>query len=196
MRWLESLGSVCALALAMAPARLAGQPLYSGQLVRLSAPGAGFVRDTARVMSVAADTLVVGRLAYRAHDPVPLLDTVRSAVALSEVRKLEVRQRTPGFTALGLLLGLVGGASGGAALGRSSGDSPCGWWFIVCQKVTAGDKETIYGIVGASLGAGLGAFIGSRIGRERWKAVPLEGLRVGAFPLPSGRVGIGAAMAF
>ena len=185
-----------AVVLVVAPSVLAGQPLHPGQLVRLSAPGAGFVRDTVRVISAAADSLVVGRLVYRAHDPVPVLDTVRTALALSDVQRLEVRESSPGLMPLGAVLGLAGGAAAGAALGRASGDSPCGLWFVFCYKLTARDKATIYGILGGGLGLGVGTFVAWRIGREHWKAVPLRGLHVGAKRLPADRVGVGAAVEF
>ncbi len=189
------LGLLLGIALAF-PAPLAGQRLISGQLVRVNAPAAGIERERASLVAFANDTLVVDRQAYLADGAVPALGLVRSRIPLTEVERLEVWRATRHYTLEGTLLGLVGGALAGSAIGRSSGDSKCGAWFIFCIKVTAEDKETIYGVEGALVGAIIGAFVGSKVGGEHWDRVPLAGLRVSVGLRSGSRLGVGAAMEF
>ena len=189
------LGILLGVALAL-PARLAGQRLVSGQLVRVNAPAAGINRERASLVAFANDTLVVDRQVYVADGAVPSLGLVRSRIPVTEVERLEVWRPGRHYMLEGTLLGLVGGAFAGSAIGRSSGDSNCGAWFIFCIKVTAEDKATIYGVEGALVGMIVGAFVGSKLGGDHWGRVPLTGLRVSVVGQGGGRVGVGAAMEF
>jgi hypothetical protein len=161
--------------------------LAPGQLVRVTASAAGFDHDTAYVQSLQGGTLVVGRLRYVPHDPVPLLDTVRTALALRDVRVLEVRVRRSN-TAFFAMVGLVGGVIAGKNLGKDPWDHDCD---LMCP---------LYGAIriaaGASLGLTLGAFVGSKIPTNAWVEIPATGVAVGVFGLPAGRIGIGAAFGF
>jgi hypothetical protein len=53
-----------------------------------------------------------------------------------------------------------------------------------------------YKLLGAGLGGGFGAIIGAGATTELWEPVTLSRIRVGLAPLPSGRLGLGAAFRF
>jgi hypothetical protein len=52
------------------------------------------------------------------------------------------------------------------------------------------------GLVYALIGGLLGGSLGEVLARNRWERVPTNRLRVGVAPLPSGRLGLGAAIDF
>jgi hypothetical protein len=186
-------GLLAGLVLAL-PARLTGQRLVRGQLVRVSAPSVGMSRERAELVALANDTLVVDRQAYIAGQAVPSVELVRTRIPVAEVARLEVWKTGRHYTLEGALIGLAAGAVAGSSIGRSLGTSNCGAWFILCIKVTAEDKATIYGVMGALVGTTVGAVVGSKIGGDHWGRVPLDRLQVSFVPLPAGRVVVGAAI--
>ena len=191
--------SIAALAAAFAmPALLSAQPSQPapGQLVRVTAREAGLLRETATLVAVGPDTLVVLRTLYVAHGSVLAPDTVRTRIALDAVQRLEVRSSGRSYAGLGFVAGGVAGAVAGASIGRHSGYSRCGFWFVFCIEESPGDKATLYGILGAGIGAGVGALLGSLPAMERWRRVTAERLHVALAPEPGGAIGIRVSLAW
>lgn len=85
---------------------------------------------------------------------------------------------------------MVGGIVGGL-VGFMAG-SPCGAGNdgLGCKK-----KQISMGSLGASVGCGLGLLIAFVGVPERWATVSPASVRVGVTRLPSGRLGLGAALA-
>jgi hypothetical protein len=161
--------------------------LAPGTLVRVTAPAAGLERDTMYVLSGDTGTLVVGLPRYVPDDPVPLLDTSRTALRLADVRALEVRVRTTNRS-VGMFLGAVGGMLAGKNLGKDPWDNDC---ELLCP---------LFGLIrifgGGVVGMSVGAFVGAQFPRDDWYALPAGRVSVGVRALPAGRLGVGAAVGF
>ena len=154
-------------------------PLTPGQRVCVTAPSAGMHNEVATVGAISADTLVLER--RWADQP------LRTAVARDSVRVLEISRGKHGYAfvgaALGGILGSIGGAIADHACERSGSNTIT---ISICP----------FRLVGAVLGVGLGAIVGGARTTDLWEPVPLDRIRVGLAPLPSGRLGLGAAVRF
>jgi hypothetical protein len=173
------------LALALAalgfslPIPLAAQvrlPLAPGQRVRVTAPSASMRNEVATIEAITADTLVLVRMWAG--------QSLRSAVPLASVQGMDMSRRRRGHAGVGAALGGMLGFIAGTIADRQC-ERTCG---IICI--------CLYRPVGAVVGLGLGAICGAGWKTDLWEPVPLDRLRVGLSPQPSGRLGLGAAVSF
>jgi len=164
---------------------VAQQPpsLAAGQRVRITAPPAGILRDTGTLRALTADSVVwlraiprrlVGRLA---------VDTVRTAVARSALRKIEVATSRRGHAGVGFLIGLGVGLTVGEI---QASRNEC--LIYICKPGAVVAQ-------GAIVGGLLGAIVGAMIRTQTWADVPLDGLGVVVAPVSFNRLGLGAQLA-
>ena len=172
--------------------------LETGQRVRVMAPSAGIVLQTATVVGQARDSLVLRGLRWQPGDAGPVLDSTRHALLLRSLGSLEISRGIrpdPGKGALwGLAIGVVGGGVWGS-LQDCTGSFMGGSWGSGNESCTA------YGAIGGALvGAAAGAIVGQLLlHSEHWERVPVEHLervRVGIIPRAGGRLGFAASVAF
>lgn len=169
------------------PASRLERAVMVGSRVRARGPG-GATRANGIVTAVRGDTLEL--LAVRGQVPLVL------PLAHVEQLDLAVGRRSRG--GIGAAIGLVAGGALGWTVGVSSYTpcEPAGWfdcWFHPESRDAAG---MLGAAIGATGGAAMGLMIGMHITTERWERLPLDGLRVGVAPLPAGRMGLGASLAF
>jgi len=163
--------------------------LQPGQRVRVTIPSAGMDRYYATLEATSADTLV---LSY----PGPQGDTIRSRVPLESVRSVEVYLGRRSYLGPGTVPALVFvGAAVGALIGSRSGGTNVG------IQPGLGEVGGAIGLLeGALYGAGCGLLTGliarTVLSSEHWINVPLDRVRPTLRPLPSGRLGLGASLAF
>ena len=163
--------------------------LQVGQRVRVTIPSAGMDRYYATLEATSADTLV---LSY----PGPQGDTIRSRVPLESVRSVEVYLGRRSYLGPGTVPALVFvGAAVGALIGSRSGGTNVG------IQPGLGEVGGAIGLLeGALYGAGCGLLTGliarTVLSSEHWINVPLDRVRPTLRPLPSGRLGLGASLAF
>ena len=169
------------------PASRLERAVMVGSRVRARGAG-GASRANGIVTAVRGDTLellaVVGQ--------VPLV------LPLAHVERLELAVGRKDRGGIGAAIGLVAGGALGWAIGFSV-YTPCEstGLFSCFMSPESREQAGVWGAAaGAMGGAGLGLLIGVRHTTERWEPLPLEGLRVGLAPLPSGRLGLGASLAF
>jgi hypothetical protein len=173
------------LALASAGDAAAQRPAVEpGQRVRITAPLVGLQEVTATVFSVGGGALVV------TGD-----STVR--VRLEDVTRLEVSRGRKSNCASGLGWGFLAGATTGVVIGLASGSERQGSLFgggcwMLCS---AGAKAMVAGAALGTAGAVVGLVVGAIVRSEKWKRVPLDGVRVSIVPRRGG-LGLGASVAF
>lgn len=141
--------------------------IHPGARVRITAPLLHLNRHVGTVDRLIPDTVVV--------------DTIR--VPTQSLVRLEVRSGTKSWALEGLAFGLLFGASMGALVGYGEcrGEPDLG----LCVYMGA----TMLGIVGLVVGGLVGTFVHT----DRWREVPLEGLRIGAILERRGPIGIGVS---
>jgi hypothetical protein len=172
------------------PPLSAQQPpsLAPGQRVRVTAPAAGLVREVGTLDAVSADSVVLLQERHR-YDKRWSIVTVRTAVPRTALQALEISVGRRTYVKwAGLGIGLAVGAAVGGMLGNLVHDSNSGFGPQIGSGVVFVMSFVTFG--------GIGAAVGASIGRDIWAAVPLDGLRVGMTPLPAGRLGLGASLAF
>lgn len=158
--------------------------LTAGQRVRVTAPSAGIIHQTATLVGMSGDSIVLGALGAKRGDAPALSDRSRRAVPLGSVTSLEISRGTGSNRGGGAIVGALVGAVGGGVLGGSGGcDLEIG---LRMQHFSC----TVLGAVGgAVVGAGVGALVGGALHSERWEQVPLDQLRrVRVSSVPGGRV--------
>jgi hypothetical protein len=131
----------------------------SGDRIRITARQNMLDNQTARVLSVSGDSLLL-RIA-----PAETL-----AVALAGVTRLEVSTGRRTHTRRGLGMGALIGVTSGALLGYASGDDKRGW---CCFFLTAEEKALVYGTGLGVTGLVIGAIVGATRVSDRWTSVPL-----------------------
>jgi hypothetical protein len=124
-------------------------------------------------------------------------------VELRDVRRIEVWEGRRSYAKLGATTFGLAGAVAGAILGLNSRPrcpketglfsflSPCVGPFLASVGWVA-----LTTIGGGGVGALVGDGLGSLVHGDRWRALPLNQLRVGVVPLPGDRLGLGASLAF
>lgn len=156
--------------------------LAPGARVRVAAPAIEHGWGVGTLAALEADTIVVeidaihspNRGSQPWHGPDAL------ALALSDVKRLEVQRSQKSRAGTGVLIGATAGAAAGAigfAIGQGtllkecSTGSGCG---------LPGDAVIALAFIGggAVVGAGIGALIGSQSEGDHWEKVPLGDIRV------------------
>ena len=178
---LAVLGSFAPLAAQQAP------HLTPGQRVRVTIPSA-LEKQRATVLAMAADSITLsldtrGDFFAKTHRQV--------IVALGSLSSLEVSNGTANNAAIGAVIGGAAGAIFGVIEVKRENDA-ChrrGGWFCDLLPPAAGL------LLGVPV-AGIGTLVGLLVRTERWEKVPLDRLRLGIVAQPSGRLGLGAALAF
>lgn len=171
--------------------------LIPGQRVRLTVPESRDYTQTGTLVALSGDSVTMLRVGRAVGRSGPAEDTVRQTLALGAVFRLEVSRGRPRREPY---LPAVGGAALGGALGvlvvwaaQCGGDETM--W---CEPDTKSPafRWTVFGAAAA------GSIVGGLMGcfrAERWAEVPKELLyhvRIGLAPLPSGRLGLSAALRF
>lgn len=172
-----------------------GSPLYPGQLVRVTAPSANLWREYVTLVGATSDSVVVNRFQLRSDSSSWRTDTIRTALSVRDVQSLEVNRGRRTHVALGVLIGAPFGALVGYDYAKS-GEKECGFLDYFCK--TPGDP-TRGAVIGGLVGLAGGVLVGLAWRTEQWESVPLDGargLRITVAPLPAGRLGLGAALAF
>ena len=181
--------SLAAALVFIAPTQLFGQgtlTLAPGDKVRVTAPSIGVERLAGTITSVdatARSLQIVGQ--FRG-----LLRSRRTeTVPLDSVTTLEVRTHES-VKPLGFILGFLAGAVVGAAIGS-------GWGEDSCQgRALCVDKGTTT-IVGAVEFGALGGLVGCLVAKgDRWKAVPLDAVRIGFAARAQGSVSLSGSIQF
>jgi len=185
----------------LAPSSGDSAALYArapGDRVRITVPAAALDRQEVALLALTADSLVVGPLRHGSSAGGVVPGRERFAFSRDAVQSVEVMGKGRGYYALvGAVVGYVAGAAIAKGVGGGT-DTP------VCDSIppiycigmpNVSSNDVLIG-VGGFTGALLGYFVGRSIGGPRWVRVPLDRLRVGLAPMPSGRLGLGAALAF
>jgi hypothetical protein len=160
------------------------RPVWPLERVRVTAPSAGLHGAIATVVSRSAHDITL-RLGDPRRSPRRADDPADVTVPLDSVRSMEVSLGVGKSQAgIGATIGIVFGLVVGYAIGKSQ---PPEWFF---------DPTSVYAVEGALIGGGAGALIGSRIRPEHWRPMALRYHHIAVAPLPGGRVGVGAALAF
>jgi hypothetical protein len=150
--------------------------LVPGQRLRLTAPTLGAHDQQFRYVGVRRDTLL-------------LTGDTAVACPFSDLTRLEILQGQRSYKWPGAVLGLAAGALIGVGLGYAfTADDD---WGIARHNAVLGG-----GIGLGIVGAGVGALVGQSIKTDAWKEVPLDRLRVSAFPLRGGRFALGMSVTF
>ncbi len=190
--WIGSIALLLGVLLAPWAERADAQQVWPspGARVRVAAPEAQVYRVEGVLDAITQDSVVLRLLRQRPGSPA--MDTVRLALALAQVKTLEVsrgqvsrrfRAVTAGC-AVGTLAGIVVGAS--VPLGPSIGMNPRG------PAVIGG------AMIGAAGGALVGLVVGSGLSGERWERVPVTsgGRGVSLLLWRGGQPALGAALSF
>jgi hypothetical protein len=195
--------AACAPALVIAPAGAdAPEPvvwLSPGQRVRVMAPSAGIINQTATVVGMARDSIVLQWLRSGPSDAGRAPDTTRRALLVRSLGSLEISRGTGPDPARGALWGLAVGVIGGAVWG---GMQECTGGLMGSDFFGSSSGAcTAFGAIGGAMaGAVAGALVGQFLLRsEHWERVPPERfdrVQVGIVPLGRARVGLGAAVTF
>ena len=206
--------SILAMVLPLGPLSAQQPPsLAPGQRVRVTAPAAGLVRKVGTLGVVTADSLVLLVLRPGVSTGAASVDTVRKSVPRTGVQTLEVSRGGAGRGWLhGAELGFLLGAGVGFFIPHTGGKflekptAPPADDFLADLVFGGGGaggfgggilhERLIFALLGGVAGGTLGAIIGHGTDTERWERVPLDRLRVGMTPLPAGRLGLGASLAF
>jgi hypothetical protein len=176
-------------------------PLAAGQRVRVTASAADMSRQTATLVALSAESLVVARWWPGPGGAAGRGDSGAVRIALGAVRALDVSAGRRRHTVLGIVIGGLVGGTARAIYGFSQGDTSDVANFVCdhvfpCVARTAGQKALFWGLNGMFGGALVGGVVGTFVKTERWIAVPLQRVRVSGVVLPGGRVGVGAAVWF
>ena len=156
------------------------------QTVRVTAPSAGLDRKKEQFLAIGDDSLLLVRFEPRGEfQGYRMEDTIPWAIPLAAVSRLEVRR---GFTPGGAI-GAVAGFGVGLSLAARV---ECGEIDPMCFYKGMG-VALVSTWVGALVGTGLEAVVAPGL---QWEQVPLGGLRIGATPLPGGRLGLGTGFRF
>jgi len=187
----------------LAPSSGDSAALYArapGDRVRITLPAAALDRQEVALLALTADSLVVGPLRHGSSTDGVVPGRERFAFSRDAVQSVEVMWKGRRYYALvGAVVGYVAGAA--IANGVGARHTP------LCDPICPGEPKNVLRLlsfsrndvligVGGVTGALLGYFVGRSIGGPRWVRVPLDRLRVGLAPMPSGRLGPGAALAF
>lgn len=176
------------------------RPLHPGQRVQVTALTYGYDRTEGTVVATRGREIV---LAVERSRPGPdrrfsQTATVNVTVSLDSVSGLWMPAGTrihPGAGAvIGGLLGIVAGA-----LAYAPPPTRCTDNSLCFEKLGEIGGRMGSATIGGLVGVGIGALIGSAIHTTRWSPVSpadLDRLRATIAPLPAGRLGLGAAVAF
>ncbi len=120
-----------------------------------------------------------------------------SAVALGGSRSLEVAGPSHHHVGRRVLLGAGIGAAAGAVIGLAT-YRPCNSSeFMGCMlDFGPGGNAAGGAIIGVVSGTLVGLVVGLVATDRDWYPASTQGVRVGMVPLPSGRIGVGAALSF
>ncbi len=156
--------AICAVGLANTAlaqsGSMAGWPVDSGSIVRVSASTVGPELRRGTLVSTTPDSLVIAPKDQRAF-------SVRTA----NISKLEVMRGTHTAKAKYALVGLLIGVAGGAALGASTYSDSCGqaeFCLDFGRGFAAASGAVLLGAVGALIGT-----INGASPKETWVPVPL-----------------------
>lgn len=168
--------------------------LATGQRVRVMAPSAGIVLQTATVVGQARDSLVLRGLRSQPGDAGTVLDSTRHALLLRSLGSLEISRGIRPDFAKGALWGLAIGAVGGGVWGSSRDD--CSMDFVPTRESCVVPGALLGALIGSAAGAIAGGLL---LHSEHWERVPVEHLervRVGIIPRAGGRLVFAASVAF
>jgi hypothetical protein len=153
-----------------------------------------------------------GKLLWRSEST--LVIAVDSAHArpfeLRHLRRIDVWEGRHSYARLGATTFGLAGAVAGVVEGLAtrprctSSKGSGGSWLIFsfpdlhCVWPVLGSVGWVFltGTVGGFAGALTGGALGSFVHADAWRSLPLDSLRAGIIPLPGGRLGIGASLAF
>jgi len=167
--------------------------LTPGQRVRVTAPASGLDRAVGTVRAVRGRVIVLApewaRPAWsRPSNPA---DSLGVPVPLDSVRSLEVSLGTHSHFWSGAGTGAVVGGVGLAIVGAASASDCQGFICFSPAAAAAGGL-----VVGGLIGGLLGGIVGAATVTDRWVSVPLGGDRLSLRVAPTGRLGLGASLAF
>jgi len=172
-----------------APGPEAAVWLTPGERIRVTAPSAGIIHQTATLMRMSGDSIVLRGLGARRGDTLAVPDSGRLALPLGRVTSFEISLGVESHRRGGVLLGALIGAVAGYVLGGSGGcdvDVGSHVQHLPCAVLGTGG--------GALIGAAAGAVVGGALHSERWEQVPLNQLRrARVTSLPGGRALTGAS---
>lgn len=154
-----------------------------GSRVRATGSGGSSAVDGI-VTAVRADTLELRTV----RGQVPLV------LPLDHVERLELGVGRKGHAGRGALIGAVAGGVLGWVVTAAT-YRPCTGWCLF-GSYSRDEEATIGAVFVGVAGAEMGLLIGGKILTEVWQPVPLDAIRLGVAPLPSGRLGLGASLAF
>lgn len=174
-------------AVAQTPPRLA-----KGARVRVVQVGADQRPDvnvTGTLLSLSADTVRIAIDGIPGNAAAYVLDTRRHLEVAGEVRRHVGRR---------ILQGMAYGAVGVGVLAALSYEPCHSTEFMGCMFAPSSPLEAgAFGAVGGALGGFVVGFIVGLASTDvTWVPAPTAGVRVAVTPLPAGRLGLGAAIAF
>lgn len=153
-----------------------------GARVRIEASALGTRRVVRQVYLQRGDTLFLVPDPRTGRDPV--------ALALTDVRSLEVSRGWRQHALVGGFTGLAVGVAAGAVYGNDQYDPGPRVCFILCTQ-TRRELITGYAFLGASVGAPLGALIGRFGLGDSWDRLLPARARVSIVPEATGGVRLG-----
>lgn len=164
-------------ALAALPAAVPAQSpwLRPGLRVRVTSADVTSPVVTGEIGAVGADSLVLLRR-------IGARDTLRMAVPMAGITRLEVSQGRHSRWQTGLAIGLGAGALTGAIIGASSGSD---------LLFTSTANAFIGAVVFTPIGGTIGLVAGALTKHEDWETVPLGRPMVALRPGPGGRLNLG-----
>jgi hypothetical protein len=155
---------------------LAQQELKIGSQVRITAPECGLHGHTGTLDGVEGDTFILG------------FGSSEIRCVSKFVSSLDRRVESGAKVVEGAVLGLVIGGFGGAVIGAATYQEcvPEGWFDCFMMPESAGQQAAAGAVLGGLLGAGIGALVGVARGDGGWEPVPVDRVRIAAYPRREG----------
>ena len=162
-------------ALAQSAAAQTEPPLANGARVRVVIPAADGQSQryvTGTLVRLTGDTVVI---------------RPGGVVALNDGRRLEQFVGTRHHSGSGAVLGAILGTFTGFVIGAATWQPCTQTGFLSCLvHLSKGERQIIYGLLGAAGGIAVGSVIGSLIRTDAWRSVHTGGIRLTVAPAAAG----------